>query len=370
MGGTTWSRALVFALLGALGLGGWSVPGAGADASPRASNLAAMRRLVHDVRRATNAPGAIVAIQRDAHAPMIVARGTRDRRAGGPLQPDDPFIIASVSKAYTATVMLALVKHGALRLDDRVVRYVPGWDPRITIRELLNHTSGLPSWGNKDDPPDSQHAALESADLSRRFTMAESLEPVRAMPLLAKPGAATHYSNANTLLAGLVIEAVTKRPLADAYRHYVLRPLHLDSTAYLPQQPAPRPPIPGVLYVDDAHRTEIDTSQYPLDSLLTLDGPSVAMVSDTRRHPPLRAGLPPGRLPDPSPRAHGSPNQRRGRRARHRRLHTLRVLHLRRLSTREKVPPHRVRRQRPRHCRACGVRPEVRHDGLRLRELQ
>src|SRR4051794_20829213 len=218
---------------------GSATAGAGAtSASPRAREL---RGVADDLRAATNAPGAIVAVQRGGQAPVLVARGTRDRRGGGRLRTDAPFVVASVSKAFTTAVVLGLVEQGKLRLDDRVADDVPGWDRRIRIRQLLNHTSGLPSWGNKDDRPDSPRAALENADLSRRFTMAEGLEPVRTMPLLAAPGTKTHSPNATSILAGLVAEAVTGAPLVDASPRYVLDPLRLRSPAYPPQETPPRP---------------------------------------------------------------------------------------------------------------------------------
>src|SRR3954452_24383804 len=113
--------------------------------------------------------------------------------------------------------------------------------------------------------------------------MAEGIEPVRTMPRLAAPGRKTHYSNANTIVAGLVVEAVTGEPLVAAYHREVLDPLRLRSTAYPPPETPPRPPIPGVLYVDDAE-TELDTGQYPQDSSLTLGGPAAGMVSDAPDH--------------------------------------------------------------------------------------
>lgn len=265
-------RALVVAL--AIGTGMLSPsPLWAATSTPRV-----MRAVAEDVRRATNAPGAIVAVQRGRHAPLIVTSGTRDRRGGGPIQSDDAFIVASVSKAFTAALVLELVHQRRLALDDPVAKYVPGWDRRITVRDLLSHRSGIPSWGNKDDPPNSLHGALEGADVNRRFTMAESLAPVLTMPLLFRPGTKTHYSNANTLLAGLVVEQVTGMSFAAALHRYLLEPLHLRSTAYVPQETPPKPPIPGVTYIDGTN-VEIDTGQYPLDSQLTLNGPSAAMVS-------------------------------------------------------------------------------------------
>jgi D-alanyl-D-alanine carboxypeptidase len=269
---------LIGGVASALLVSGWS-GAASASEPPGPSDRQVSRQVADAVRAATNAPGAIVAVQRGNHPPVIVATGTRDRHGGGPIRADDPFVAMSVSKAFTAAVVLALVERGDLDLDDHVARYVPGWDQRITIRHLLNHRSGLPSWGNKDDPPSSPRDELENADFSRRFTMAESLEPVHAMPLRSKPGTKTHYSNANTLLAGLVIESVTGGSLADAYHRYVLDPLRLRSSAYSAQETPPRPPIPGVLTIEGT-KTEIDTSQYAQDSFLTLGGPSVAMVSD------------------------------------------------------------------------------------------
>jgi D-alanyl-D-alanine carboxypeptidase len=266
------SGALVLALTLGIGV---LLPGPLGASVP---NPKVMRALADDVRRGTNAPGAIVAVRRGRHAPVIVTSGTRDRRGGGPIQPDDAFVVASVSKAFTAALVLELVRRHRLGLDDSVAKYVPGWDRRITVRDLLSHRSGLPSWGNKDDPPNSLHGALEAADVNRRFTMAESLAPVMAMPLLSRPGTKTHYSNANTLLAGLVVEQVTGTSFAAALHRYLLDPLHLRSTGYAPQETPPKPPIPGVTYIDGTN-VEIDTGQYPLDSQLTLDGPSAAMVS-------------------------------------------------------------------------------------------
>jgi len=156
---------------------------------------------------------------------------------------------------------------------------VAGWDPRITVRMLLDHSSGLRSWGNKDDP-DSMHENRRSTDFNRRFTPAESIEPVRAAPLLAPPGTRTHYSNANSILAGEVVAAVTGTTIGAAIRTYVVDPLRLRSTGYAPEGLEPRAGVPGVLWLDDAKTTEVDTSQFPQTSLLTLSGPSIGVVSD------------------------------------------------------------------------------------------
>src|SRR4051794_39663812 len=134
--------ALVVAGLAVASLAG---PAGAATTTPRVPSPAELGRVADAVRRATNAPGAIVA-GRIGHRPArIVARGTRRRAGGPPLRADDPFLTASVSKAFTAATVLALVHDGKLRLSDHVTRFVPGWDARITVRMLLDHSSGLRS---------------------------------------------------------------------------------------------------------------------------------------------------------------------------------------------------------------------------------
>jgi CubicO group peptidase (beta-lactamase class C family) len=73
---------------------------------------------------------------------------------------------------------------------------------------------------------------------------------------------------------------VTGLPIGAAIDRFVVGPLHLTSTGYAPEGLAPRPPISGVLWLDDAKTVEVETAQYPMTSLLTLSGPSVGVVSD------------------------------------------------------------------------------------------
>ena len=98
-----------------------------------------------DALVAAGAPGAILLV-RDGTARVGYTGGTRQRRHEDAMQPADHYKIASLTKTYTATVVLQLVGEGKLSLDDTVERRLPGLVPngnKITIRQLLNHTSGL-----------------------------------------------------------------------------------------------------------------------------------------------------------------------------------------------------------------------------------
>jgi D-alanyl-D-alanine carboxypeptidase len=127
-------------------------------------------------------------------------------------EPEDRFGIASTTKTFVATVVLQLVGAGRISLPDTVERHLPGRlreGRRITVRQLLNHTSGL--------PPDVSYV----------------LPPRSAQqPLLFRPGTAHSYSNLNYVVLGLIVEKVTGRRLNQVVRDRIFRPLRLDDTSY------------------------------------------------------------------------------------------------------------------------------------------
>ncbi|MFL5673598.1 MAG: serine hydrolase [Chloroflexota bacterium] len=144
--------------------------------------------------------------------------------------PDTSFPVASVSKTFTAALTLALVADGALSLDGAAKSYLPTLpiDPAITVRELLDHTSGLRDYyfGAGID-----HALLSKP--SRVWDAARSLRYL-GKPF-AKPGLEWHYSNTNYLVLGMLDEAVGGAPLADQLHERFFEPLGLGDTYY--QQP-------------------------------------------------------------------------------------------------------------------------------------
>jgi D-alanyl-D-alanine carboxypeptidase len=142
--------------------------------------------------------------------------------------PEDRFGIASTTKTFVATVVLQLVGEGRLSLRDTVERHLPSQlrdGRRITVRQLLNHTSGLPQ-------------GLSSV-LSLRNTQ---------HPLLFRPGTAHSYSNMNYVVLGLIVEKITGRRLNQVVRDRIFRPLRLDDTSYGTAALSPEPnPMPAWL---------------------------------------------------------------------------------------------------------------------------
>jgi serine-type D-Ala-D-Ala carboxypeptidase/endopeptidase len=181
-------------------------------------------------------PGLAYGVVRDGR---LVHSGGRGRRwlaegaagsAAGPV-PDEKtvFRIASMTKSFTAAIVLLLRDEGALRLDDEITKYVPEATalrgptddaPPLTIRALLTMTAGLPTddpWGDRQqDLPDDAFAGLLRAGLSFAWT----------------PGTAYEYSNTGYALLGRVISAAAGEPYADAVTRRLLAPLGLRSTVF------------------------------------------------------------------------------------------------------------------------------------------
>jgi D-alanyl-D-alanine carboxypeptidase len=140
--------------------------------------------------------------------------------------------VGSVTKTYVAGVVLSLVNEGKVRLDDPVARFVdsvPGGDG-ITVRQLLNHTSGLFSYTDDEE-------FLASMSPTRRFAPTELLAFGTRHPPTFAPGASWAYSNSNFVLLGLIAEAAGKAPIASLVRTKILDRLGLEETFFDGEEP-------------------------------------------------------------------------------------------------------------------------------------
>lgn len=205
---------------------------------------------VLDARReALGAPGALLAGRRDGHG-WTGASGAADV-AGTPLSPGARFRIASITKPVVALLALDAVARGELALDEPVgpplADLLPD-DDAITLRMLLDHTSGIFAVGDEGDlaadigrltDPGLQ---AEATSMAQAFLAGEPVAP--SVPLLvalaetheryAPPGEGYHYSNVNYLLVGVLLERVTGQSLAELLRTRVAEPLGLRHTTISP----------------------------------------------------------------------------------------------------------------------------------------
>ncbi|MFN4770168.1 MAG: serine hydrolase [Candidatus Kapaibacterium sp.] len=146
--------------------------------------------------------------------------------AGVAIQPSMQFAIASNTKLFTGVLLLKLMQNKLLRLEDSLHSYLPPYaniDSNITIRQLLNNTSGLDDVTSVPGYPDSM-----LSNPRRIYTATELLRWAGA-PEFA-PGRGWSYCNTNYLIAGLIAEKVTGQPYHRLLRDSILTPLGLDST--------------------------------------------------------------------------------------------------------------------------------------------
>ncbi|MFJ7779183.1 serine hydrolase domain-containing protein [Streptomyces yangpuensis] len=201
-----------------------------ASGAPPAGLRAALEQAVAD-----GFPGA-VAYARRGERESRTAAGLADTATGERARPGHRFRIASNTKAFVSTVLLQLEGEGRLSLDDSVETWLPGVvggngndGGAVTVRHLLNHTSGI-----YDPTEEAEFFApyLERDDRTHVYTPREVIaRAVRHEPLFA-PGGGWSYSNTNYLLAGLVIEAVTRRSAPSEIRRRILVPLGLKDTSF------------------------------------------------------------------------------------------------------------------------------------------
>jgi D-alanyl-D-alanine carboxypeptidase len=160
------------------------------------------------------------------------------------LNPDMRFGIGSVTKMLTAACMMTLVEDGLLSLEDTLGQWLPAYDqvdPGITIRQLLNHTSGIYNY-----TANTEFADEVNANLGKVWEPEEVLTDYLEAPYFS-PGQNWAYSNSNYLLAGLIIEEATGTDYHLAVKERLLDPLGLESVKLFPQE---EPGPIAHLYID------------------------------------------------------------------------------------------------------------------------
>ncbi|MEU7067987.1 serine hydrolase domain-containing protein [Streptomyces sp. NPDC046161] len=246
--------AAVAVAVGVMTLGALAPPSVSAAASADA-----VQRSLNGLVRDGGVPAALASVQgRDGRTRTYTA-GVGDLTTGSKVPRDGQVRIGSNTKAFTAVVVLQLVGEGKIGLDTMVDTYLPGLvrgdgidGSHITVRELLQHTSGLPDYTNY------------LGDDVRYYAPRELLDTALQHPADFAPGKSWKYSNTNYVLAGLIVQKVTGRPLAEEMDRRIIKRIGLRHTYF---------PAPGDANIREPHPHGYlrDAADGPLHDITEID---------------------------------------------------------------------------------------------------
>ena len=180
-----------------------------------------------------NAPGLAVLVQENGRTSFEKGYGLRDLRTKTKIDPPTNFRLASFTKQFTAMAIMLLVHDKKLRYDETLVEIFPdfpAYGKTITIRNLLNHTGGLPDY-------EELMAAAETPRNSRIWTPERQIHDAEVLRMLEAeskgkfpPGTSWSYSNSGYVVLGLVVAKASGQSYGDFLRARIFTPLHLDHT--------------------------------------------------------------------------------------------------------------------------------------------
>lgn len=205
-----------------------------AAAFPQDRRLEPALKIVSDAVSNGEVPGAAVLVMQDGKTLAAEGFGTADLNAGRAFRRNTIAWIASLTKPVTAAAAMTLVDQGRLALDDPVEKYLPefadmrapnGKPARITLRQLMSHTSGIQS-----SVPLRPPFFFEQPWYRR--TLPEVAAAIAKTNLAREPGSAVEYSNAAPYVLGRIVELQARRPFGDYVRERILQPLGMRDTGF------------------------------------------------------------------------------------------------------------------------------------------
>lgn len=235
---------------------------ASADASAAPTTNAVVQRALEQLVRAKGGPpGAILTLYRDGHLTVLRA-GRADAEMPGAPTATEHMRIASITKAFSGAVALHLVQEGRISLDDAIGQLLPDL-PRswasVTVRELLNHTSGIPDYTRSR-----AFAKQAGSDPRAYVTPTKIIGWVRKDRLAFRPGSRYEYSNTDNIIVGLIAQSVTHTPYPTLVKRVVFRPAGLSQTTFPTRRISlPTPFIHGYIVSPGRAPTDVTTFLSP-----------------------------------------------------------------------------------------------------------
>ncbi|MGB7201424.1 MAG: serine hydrolase domain-containing protein [Pyrinomonadaceae bacterium] len=184
---------------------------------------------VKDTMTKRKIPGLSLAVIKDGKLVRAKGYGFANLELQVPATKDTVYEIGSISKQMASEAVMLLVEDGKLRLDDSINKYLPANAPqiwqKITVRDLLNHTSGLKDW-----------TEIKAFSYRREYTAEEFIELVKPFPLLFEPKNDWRYSNTNLPLIGVVVEKASGKPFEEFVTERIIKPLNLATIRFKHQE--------------------------------------------------------------------------------------------------------------------------------------
>jgi D-alanyl-D-alanine carboxypeptidase len=226
-------------------------------------------------------PGLVVGVHAPGRGTYLKAYGLAARASDREMATGDRFRVGSVTKTFTATVILRLVQAGRLHLGDRLSRWYPRFPNSrlITVRMMLNHSSGIA------EAPNSAFAAWVASRGRRVYTAGDMIRLAARQPPKFRPGHGYYYSNTDYTLLGQIAERVSGTSIDRLYRRDVIGPLKLRHTAYRPNSALPAPAARGYLI---GGTEEVDVTDWSFSWAGTAGG-MTSTVPDLLRYAPALA---------------------------------------------------------------------------------
>lgn len=235
-------------------------------------DVKALSETLHSTRLHYGASAAVLTVTQSDHRDLTLTDGTVSESNKMSVKASHLFQIGSITKSFIAVLMLKLNEQGLLNLDDAITQYLPQYEhwEGITIRQLLNHTSGIYNYTKSESLMNDLHQHLQ-----KRVSPEYLVKLAYEKPLQFQPGKGWYYSNTNYVLAGMIIRKLTHQSIETLLNRRIIYPLHLRQTYFVPDA------MPKIVskqmvmgYTSDNHPT--------INGNLTWSDTSGALVSSSK----------------------------------------------------------------------------------------
>jgi D-alanyl-D-alanine carboxypeptidase len=237
--------------------------------------VAQLQALLDDTVTTGSSPGAVLSVSIPGYVPWSGASGIADRRDARLMEPDTLIHTSSITKMFTAVMVLQLAQEGVIDLDAPISTWLPDIVPladRTTVRHLLNHTSGI-----FDYLEDSEFFIEAYQNPERTYTPSELVDMVDQYGAAFEPGSegAWKYSSTNYVILGILVEQVTGRTFAEEMRQRIVEPLQLTHTFFAPYEAVEGSVAQG--YIDTSDRADVSMT------FVFATGNIISTANDLRR---------------------------------------------------------------------------------------